>query len=200
MKNFAADEIEQDLANLKREFTYQQLDAVTESFWEDFKQTIHFENILIRIKYQKEMDRFEKERIDHHNQLVITRTIVAENQRIHSEKLKLEREIFEFEKAKLEFKSELQQKANELEKMRQQTNLVQVKRDLVSSVFYSPPSPTFQAKYQPVGASSGTHVGVYKSNGCANNRQVYSGVRGGLYYLNTSGSKQYVNKNTVKFN
>lgn len=37
-------------------------------------------------------------------------------------------------------------------------------------------------------------IGYHQSNGCANGRELHRGPRGGIYYVNSSGKKQYVNR------
>lgn len=71
----------------------------------------------------------------------------------------------------------------------------------LAEALYTPLSPPSTPVYSHTekSKSSQSGVGTYISRGCANGNEVFEGPRGGLFYYNSGGNKQYVNAATVKY-
>jgi len=163
--------LEKDWQTLESDFKMKQLDEVDCSFWNAFKKEINFENIAPRIQQQKDKIQLEKDK----KKLEADRLLQIENQK----------------------KQQEAQRVLQLENERILQSQLSSNQYRASNNYYCPPSPP--VRYQESVASSSSSVGSYMSNGSANNREVFSGPRGGLYYVNDSGNKQYVKKSSVYY-
>ena len=171
MESLSTSEVEKDWQSLVCDFKMKQLDEVDYSFWNGFKKEINFENIAPRIQQQKEKIQLEKDK----KKLEADRLLQVEQEKKHQEAQRL-----------------LQLENERINQSKLVSNAYRP-----SNNFYSPPSPPM--RYQESVASSASSVGSYVSSGSANNREVFSGPRGGLYYLNGNGNKQYVKKSSVNY-
>ncbi len=80
------------------------------------------------------------------------------------------------------------------EKLKRERAAEEERRSRQASCFTSPPSTPSYNSFE-----SSSPRATYVSNGSANGREVFTGPRGGSYYLNSSGNKQYVNKGSVRY-
>ena len=135
------------------------------------------------LKLKAEQEKLRLEEINREN-------MKRENERVEKLRLemnaKLEQERFKSEQERLRFQNiEAQNRNNEYNRV---NHLQQQWR----SNFDAPSASPAQS------SNSSSSRSYYESNGSANGREVFTGPRGGTYYVNSSGNKQYVSKNRVK--
>lgn len=164
-------------------------------------------DIELRLKKANEAARAETQRKD--NLLEVARQEAEKRDReLRAAAVQLEeneRKQRQLERAREEAEQrnrDLIMKSQKEEAERKRREQAEAENRRLQSVYMSPPAtPSYRPEYSyssPAPQSSPS--AYYSSNGSANGREVHTGSRGGSYYMNSSGNKQYVNKDDVRYN
>jgi len=207
---------ERDYENFKREFSQtKQFDssvALPNSFWAEFERANNLAEIRAQIKHfsDKNAIEAEKARVRAEQVKVQEAKNRAEqqerdyNRRLQEAKDRAEQQEKEHNRKLLEAES----RAKEANKKAEEARLAALKareEAARSTVYMSPPatpsytpsrdycSPSPSYSYSSGGSAH------YQSRGSANGSEVFTGPRGGTYYVNSSGNKQYVSKSNVRY-